>query len=369
MKQYKFKRISTVRKFRIVEKRRKSMKNRNEKNENKNMQITSHDFLIYRNANDDVKVEVLLINKDIWLTQNLIAELFGVARSTITDHINNILKSGELDEKSTVGKTDIANSDKPVKIYNLDMIIAVGYRVNSKKATDFRIWATKILKEYMIKGVVMDDERLKNPNYIFGEDYFEETLERIRNIRASERRFYQKITDIYSACSIDYDKDAEITKTFFKTVQNKLHFAVTGNTAAEIIYNRVDSNKEHMGLTSWKQSPNGPIYKYDVDVAKNYLTEKELHDLNRIVTMYLDYAELQAENHNAMTMQDWIERLDVFLQFNGQDILHNAGKISQKVAQELAYKEYDKFKLKQDKLYVSDYDMFVEQIKLIEDKK
>ena len=344
------------------------MKNRNEKNENKNMQITSHDFLIYRNANDDVKVEVLLINKDIWLTQNLIAELFGVARSTITDHINNILKSGELDEKSTVGKTDIANSDKPVKIYNLDMIIAVGYRVNSKKATDFRIWATKILKEYMIKGVVMDDERLKNPNYIFGEDYFEETLERIRNIRASERRFYQKITDIYSACSIDYDKDAEITKTFFKTVQNKLHFAVTGNTAAEIIYNRVDSNKEHMGLTSWKQSPNGPIYKYDVDVAKNYLTEKELHDLNRIVTMYLDYAELQAENHNAMTMQDWIEKLDAFLQFNGQDILHNAGKISQKVAQELAYKEYDKFKLKQDKLYVSDYDMFVEQIKLIEDK-
>ena len=324
---------------------------------------------IRRNANDDVKVEVLLINNDIWLTQNLIADLFGVARSTITDHINNILKSEELREENTVGKTDVVNSKKPVKIYNLDMIIAVGYRVNSKKATDFRIWATKILKEYMIKGVVMDDERLKNPNYIFGEDYFEEILERIRNIRASERRFYQKITDIYSACSIDYDKDAEITKTFFKTVQNKLHYAVTGNTAAEIIYNRVDSNKEHMGLTSWKQSPNGPIYKYDVDIAKNYLTEKELHDLNRIVTMYLDYAELQAENHNAMTMQDWIERLDVFLQFNGQDILHNAGKISQKVAQELAYKEYDKYKLKQDKLYVSDYDMFVEQIKLIENKK
>ena len=345
------------------------MKNRNEKEEDKNLQITSRDFLIYRNANDDVKVEVLLINNDIWLTQNLIADLFGVTRSTITDHINNILKSEELREENTVGKTDIVNSKKPVKIYNLDMIIAVGYRVNSKKATDFRIWATKILKEYMIKGVVMDDERLKNPNYIFGEDYFEEILERIRNIRASERRFYQKITDIYSACSIDYDKDAEITKTFFKTVQNKLHYAVTGNTAAEIIYNRVDSNKEHMGLTSWKQSPNGPIYKYDVDIAKNYLTEKELHDLNRIVTMYLDYAELQAENHNAMTMQDWIEKLDAFLQFNGQDILHNAGKISQKVAQELAYKEYDKFKLKQDKLYVSDYDMFVEQIKLIEDKK
>ncbi len=179
------------------------MENKKGRNEDKNLQITSHDFLIYRNANDDVKVEVFLINNDIWLTQNLIADLFGVARSTITDHINNILKSEELKEENTVGKTDVVNSKKPVKIYNLDMIIAVGYRVNSKKATDFRIWATKILKEYMIKGVVMDDERLKNPNYIFGEDYFEETLERIRNIRASERRFYQKITDIYSACSIE----------------------------------------------------------------------------------------------------------------------------------------------------------------------
>lgn len=179
------------------------MENKKGRNEDKNLQITSHDFLIYRNANDDVKVEVFLINNDIWLTQNLIADLFGVARSTITDHINNILKSEELKEENTVGKTDVVNSKKPVKIYNLDMIIAVGYRVNSKKATDFRIWATKILKEYMIKGVVMDDERLKNPNYIFGEDYFEETLERIRNIRASERRFYQKITDIYSACRIE----------------------------------------------------------------------------------------------------------------------------------------------------------------------
>lgn len=179
------------------------MENKKGRNEDKNLQITSHDFLIYRNANDDVKVEVFLINNDIWLTQNLIADLFGVARSTITDHINNILKSEELKEENTVGKTDVVNSKKPVKIYNLDMIIAVGYRVNSKKATDFRIWATKILKEYMIKGVVMDDERLKNPNYIFGEDYFEETLERIRNIRASERRFYQKITDIYSVCRIE----------------------------------------------------------------------------------------------------------------------------------------------------------------------
>ena len=333
--------------------------------DNKNLQITTHDFLIYKDSNNEVKVSVMLINNNIWLTQNLIAELFGVARSTITEHINNILNSNELDENNTVGKTDVYNSKKPVKIYNLDMIISVGYRVNSKKATNFRIWATKILKEYMIKGVVMDDERLKNPNYIFGEDYFEETLERIRNIRSSERRFYQKITDIYSSCSIDYDKDSKITKEFFKTVQNKLHYAITGNTAAEIIYNRVDSKKEHMGLTNWKNSPDGPIYKYDVDIAKNYLTEKELKDLNRIVTMYLDYAEIQAENHNAMTMKDWVEKLNAFLQFNGKEILHNAGKISAKVSQELAYKEYEKFKIKQDKLYQSDFDKFLNETKVI----
>lgn len=211
----------------------------------------------------------------------------------------------------------------------------------------------------MIKGVVMDDERLKNPNYIFGEDYFEETLERIRNIRSSERRFYQKITDIYTQCSVDYDKESEETKTFFKTVQNKLHYAVTGNTAAEIIYNRVNSEKKNMGLTNWNNSPDGPIYKYDVDIAKNYLTEKELKDLNRIVTMYLDYAELQAENHNAMTMSDWIEKLNAFLKFNGREILHNAGKISHEIAKELAYKEYDKFKIKQDRFYNSDFDKFI----------
>ena len=329
------------------------------------LQITNHDFLIYRDSNNDVKVSVMLINNDIWLTQNLIAKLFDVGRSTITEHINNILNSGEL-QNNTVGKTDVDNSKKPVKIYNLDMIIAVGYRVNSKKATNFRIWATKVLKEYMIKGFAMDDERLKNPNYIFGEDYFEEMLERIRNIRSSERRFYQKITDIYSSCSVDYDKDSEITKEFFKTVQNKLHYAITGQTAAEIIYNRVDSEKEHMGLKTWKNSPDGPIYRYDVDIAKNYLNEKELNDLNRIVTMYLDYAELQAENHNAMTMKDWVEKLNAFLQFNGKEILYNAGKISARVAQELAYREYDKFKTKQDKLYKSDFDNFLNEMKMIE---
>ena len=333
---------------------------------NKSLQVTNHDFLIYRDENHDVKVSVMLINNDIWLTQDLIAELFGVGRSTITEHINNILNSGELSEETSVGISDISSGGRKPKIYNLDMIIAVGYRVNSKKATNFRIWATKILKEFMIKGVVMDDERLKNPNYIFGEDYFEETLERIRNIRSSERRFYQKITDIYSTCSVDYDKDSEITKEFFKTVQNKLHYAITGNTAAEIIYNRVDSEKENMGLTNWKNSPDGPIYKYDVDIAKNYLSEKELKDLNRIVTMYLDYAELQAENHNAMTMKDWVEKLNAFLQFNGKEILYNAGKVSASVAKELAYQEYDKFRIKQDKLYQSDFNHFLKEVNMIE---
>ena len=346
--------------------------NSNITNQNEHLQVTTHDFLIYRDGNNDVKVSVMLINNDLWLTQDLIAELFGTARSTITEHINNILKEGELKEETSVGISDISSGGRKPKIYNLDMIIAVGYRVNSKKATNFRIWATKVLKEYMIKGFAMDDERLKNPNYIFGEDYFDEMLERIRNIRSSERRFYQKITDIYSSCSVDYNKDSEITKEFFKTVQNKLHYAITGQTAAEIIYNRADAEKEHMGLTNWKNSPDGPIYRYDVDIAKNYLNEKELKDLNRVVTMYLDYAESQAENHNAMTMKDWVEKLNAFLQFNGKEILHNAGKISSKVAQALAYQEYDKFKTKQDKLYRSDFDNFLNEAKNIEgngDKK
>ena len=330
------------------------------------LQMTNKDFIIYKDGDNNVKVSVMLINNDLWLTQDLIAELFGTARSTITEHISNILKEGELSEEHSVGISDGSTMGRKPKLYNLDMIIAVGYRVNSKKATNFRIWATKVLREYMTKGFVLDDERLKNPNNVFGEDYFDEMLERIRNIRSSERRFYQKITDIYSQCSIDYDKDSEITKEFFKTVQNKLHYAVTGNTAAEIIYNRVDCNKENMGLTNWKNSPNGPIYKYDVDIAKNYLNEKELKDLNRIVTMYLDYAELQAESHNAMTMDDWVKKLNVFLQFNGKEILQNSGKISQKVAQELAYKEYDKYRIKQDKMFVSDFDKFLNDTKLFE---
>ena len=284
----------------------------------KDLQVTNRDFLIYKDDNGNVKVNVMLINHDLWLTQNLMSELFDTSRRNIGLHLQNIYFDRELDERSTKKEIFLVQNEgerrvkRKTLVYNLDAIIAVGYRVNSKKATNFRIWATKVLKEYMINGFVMDDERLKNPNYIFGEDYFDELLERIRNIRSSERRFYQKITDIYSQCSIDYDKDSEITKTFFKTVQNKLHFAVTGNTAAEIIYNRANADKENMGLTNWKNSPDGPIYKYDVIIAKNYLSEKELKDLNRIVTMYLDYAEMQAENHNAMTMKDWTQKLNAF---------------------------------------------------------
>ena len=340
----------------------------------KDLQVTNRDFLIYKDDNGNVKVNVVLINHDLWLTQNLMSELFDTSRRNIGLHLQNIYFDRELDESSTKKEIFLVQNEgerrvkRKTLVYNLDAIIAVGYRVNSKKATNFRIWATKVLKEYMIKGFVMDDERLKNPNYIFGEDYFDELLERIRNIRSSERRFYQKITDIYSQCSIDYDKDSEITKTFFKTVQNKLHFAVTGNTAAEIIYNRADANKENMGLNNWKNSPDGPIYKYDVVVAKNYLNEKELKDLNRIVTMYLDYAEMQAENHNAMTMKDWAQKLNAFLKFNGREILHDAGKISREVAKELAYKEYDKFRVKQDRLYNSDFDKFILEVSNMENK-
>ena len=326
-------------------------------------------LIIYKNSEGNIIVDAIYKDETLWLSQKGMSKFFECSTDNISLHLKHIFEEKELEKKSVTEKCSLTADDGKnynTTIYSLDAIIAVGYRINSKKATNFRIWATKILKEYMIKGVVMDDERLKNPNYIFGEDYFEETLERIRNIRSSERRFYQKITDIYSSCSVDYDKDSEITKEFFKTVQNKLHYAITGNTAAEIIYNRVDSEKENMGLTNWKNSPDGPIYKYDVDIAKNYLNEKELKDLNRIVTMYLDYAELQAENHNAMTMKDWVEKLNAFLQFNGKEILHNAGKISDSVAKELAYKEYNKFKVKQDKLYKSDFDNFLNEARMIE---
>jgi hypothetical protein len=330
-----------------------------------------NEVLLYTTPNGNVKVEIWLQNETIWLTQQKIADLFGVDRTVVTKHIGNIFKEGELKEKlvcanfahttqhgAVKGKTQETVS----KFYNLDVIISVGYRVNSTRATQFRIWATERLKEYIIKGFTMDDERLKNPHNIFGKDYFEEQLARIRDIRSSERRFYQKITDIYSQCSADYSADNDITKKFFATVQNKLHWAMTGQTAAEIIYTRVDSKKENMGLTTWKNAPKGKIRKTDVGIAKNYLNEKELGGLNRIVTMYLDYAENQAGKGIVMYMKDWVQKLDVFLQFNEEAILKNAGTVTHEVALALAEKEFEKYRIVQDKLFESDFDKAVKKL-------
>src|SRR3989339_2015142 len=309
-----------------------------------------NEILLYTTPNGKVKVEIYLQNETIWLTQDKIAALFGVQRPAITKHLKNIFESRELSEDSVSSILEHTADDGKIyktKFYNLDAIISVGYRVNSTQATHFRIWATALLKEYIIKGYTMDDERLKNPDNIFGKDYFEEQLARIRDIRSSERRFYQKITDIYAQCSADYDLNAEITKQFFATVQNKLHFAITGQTAAEIIYQRIDSKKPNMGLNTWKNAPKGVIRKTDVIIAKNYLNEKELDSLNRIVTMYLDYAEMQARKGAVMYMKDWIKKLDAFLQFNEKEILSDKGKISSEVALALAEKEYEIFHKKQ----------------------
>jgi len=313
-------------------------------------------------------VEIYLQNETIWLTQQKIADLFGVDRTVVTKHLSNIYAEGELNKEATCAKIAQVQLEgrrevsRQIEFYNLDAIISVGYRVNSSQATAFRIWATELLKEYIIKGFTMDDERLKNPNNIFGKDYFDEQLARIRDIRSSERRFYQKITDIYAQCSADYKAGAEITKTFFATVQNKLHWAITGQTAAEIVQARVDSQKENMGLTHWKNAPAGKIRKTDVGVARNYLNEKELDGLNRIVSMYLDFAEMQANRGVVMYMKDWIERLDAFLQFNERAILHDAGRVSHEVARALAETEYDKYSKKQDALYESDFDQLTKKL-------
>lgn len=322
----------------------------------------TREILFYKTDNGDVRVEILLYQENLWLTQTKLAELFDVQKPAISKHLKNIFESGELDENSVVSKMETTAADGKryaTNYYNLDAIIAVGYRVNSKKATMFRIWANRILKEFIIKGYVMDDERLKEPKNFFGKDYFEEQLERIRDIRSSERRFYQKITDIYSQCSADYDADSPITRDFFATVQNKLRYAVTHHTAAEIIYERADSAKPNMGLTTWKNAPQGRIRKSDVTVAKNYLNENEMSDLNEIVTMYLDYAERQARRGNIMYMQDWVERLDAFLQFNEEDILHDKGKVTAAIAKAFAESEFEKFRVLQDKTYQSDFDRLV----------
>ena len=333
------------------------------------------EFLLYTTPNGKVKVEIFLRNENIWLTQAKIADLFGVERSVVTKHLQNIFKEGELDQNSTCAKIAQVQTEgarrvtRSVEFYNLDAILSVGYRVSSKQATLFRIWATERLKEYIIKGFTMDDERLKNPNNIFGKDYFEEQLARIRDIRSSERRFYQKVTDIYSQCSADYEKDSEETKLFFATVQNKLHWAISRQTAAEIIRHRADSSKQNMGLTSWKNSPEGRIRKSDVSIAKNYLNEAELNILNRIVSLYLDYAELQAQNRKVMYMNDWIKKLDSFLRFNEKEILDNPGKVSAEIAKAFAGAEFDKYSVIQDKIYESDFDREIKKITHKDGKK
>ncbi len=334
-----------------------------------------NDIIFYTTPQGNVKIQVMCNDDTFWLTQKAMSELFGVKVPAISKHLTNIYKEGELSESTTISKMETVVSRgfrgdvvEKLDFYNLDAIIAVGYRVNSMQATQFRIWATKTLKEFIIKGFVMDDERLKQGSR-FGKDYFDELLERIREIRASERRFYLKITDIYEQCSIDYKKDAEITQTFFKTVQNKLHWAITKNTAAQLIAERADANKPNMGLQTWKNAPIGKILKSDIGVAKNYLIEKEIKDLERIVSMYLDYAENQAARQIPMKMADWIQKLDAFLQFNEYELLKDAGKVSHEVAMKLADTEYQKFRVIQDHNFESDFEKESKRIITNKNKK
>jgi hypothetical protein len=340
------------------------------KNTKKSLLAQESNFLLYKTDDGKVNVDVVFYSETIWLTQKKMSELFDVEVNTINYHIKEIFKSNELDRSSTIRKIRIVQKEgtrdveRETEFYNLDMIISVGYRVNSARATQFRIWATKVLKEYIIKGFALDDERLKSGKQ-FGQDYFNELLARIRDIRSSERLFYQKITDIYAQCSVDYNADSETTKAFYATVQNKLHWAIHGHTASELISSRADASKPYMGLTIWKNAPKGKIRKSDVAIAKNYLDEKELRSLNRIVSMYLDYAETQAEQHKIMTMAEWIKKLDSFLKFNEKDVLTNPGKISAEVAKELAEKEFDKYQQQVSGEIVSDFDKLIEKTKKI----
>ncbi len=325
-------------------------------------------FLLYHTADGSVKVEVLYKEESVWLTQKALAELFGVKVPAVNKHLKNIFETGELSEDSVISILETTAADGKTyktKYYNLDAIIAVGYRVNSHQATLFRIWATRTLKEFIVKGFVLDDERLKQGNRVFGKDYFDELLERIREIRASERRFYQKITDIY-ALSVDYDKDAPITKEFFATVQNKLHWAITGKTAAEIIYASADAANLYMGLTTWKHAPDGKILKSEVTVAKNYLSEQHIKELNRIVSAYLDLAENRAERQILMTMMDWGEFLRNFLNLSNYPILADSGRISAEEARIKAEEQFEIYRKRQDTEFISDFDR---EIKRIEGKK
>ena len=315
------------------------------------------EFLIFTSQSGENSIEVKVFDESVWLTQAMISQLFDKGRTTITEHLKNIFESKELDEKSVCREfRHTANDGKTynTKYYNLDAIISIGYRVNSKKATQFRQWATSVLKEFAIKGFVLDKKRLENGSFL-GENYFDKLLEEIREIRLSERMFYQKITDIY-ATSVDYNKDDEITKKFFAKVQNKLHFAIHGHTAAELIYNRADSKKEYMGLTAWDNAPEGKIVKTDVTIAKNYLSRDELEALGLIVNAFLDLAENRAKRNIPMTMEDWASRLDAFLEFDDREILQDNGKITKKIADEKAFSEFEKYRIVQDRLFMSDFD-------------
>lgn len=318
-----------------------------------------NNIVFYTDEEGNLQIEVMLQDENVWLNVNAIAELFDVQRPAITKHINNIYNENELEEKSTCSKMErMGNSGKQkyeIKYYNLDMIISIGFRVNSKKAIKFRTWANKLIREYIIKGFVLDDNRFIKGGKV-NKQYFDELLERIKTIRASERMSYQKITDLFIATSIDYDKKSEEAYLFFKIVQNKLHYAITGYTAAELIYERANAEKENMGLTTWEEAPDGMIYKYDVSIAKNYLNEEEIRKLNNLTTFFLDYAEAMAEESQVMTMRNWIDETDNLLKFRKKEILKNSGKISHKQAIEKANTEYEKFKIRQDMQYISSMD-------------
>ena len=322
-------------------------------------------FLIYSTPEENVLVDVVVKDENIWVTQKAMAELFGVKVPAISKHLKNIFEEGELQQESTISKMETVQNEgtrnikRLVDFYNLDAIISVGYRVNSHKATKFRIWATQILKEYMQKGFAMDDERLKQGKTFFGKDYFRELLERVRSIRASERRIWQQITDIFAECSLDYDEKSPITHQFYATVQNKFHYAITKQTAAEIVYNNADHTKENMGLTTWKNAPDGRILKSDVTIAKNYLSEKEIRQLERAVTGYFDYIEDLIERENTFNMEQFSASINEFLSFRRYDILPDKGKVSHKEAVAKAHAEYDIFNKTQR--IVSDFDLFLQQ--------
>ena len=322
------------------------------------------EFLIFTSQNKEDSIEVKVFEESVWLTQTMIAQLFDVQRPAITKHLKNIFESGELDENQVSSILEhTANDGKTynTKYYSLDAIISVGYRVNSKKATQFRQWATSVLKEFAIKGFVLDKKRLENGSFL-GQNYFDKLLEEIREIRLSERMFYQKLTDIYST-SVDYNKDDETTKNFFAKVQNKLHFAIHGQTAAELIFNRVNSDKEKMGLISWDNAPDGKILKSDVTIAKNYLSRDELESLGRVVNAFLDLAEDRAKRNIPMTMENWATRLDKFLDADDREILKDSGKITKKIANEKAITEFEKYRVVQDRLFMNDFDRLLLNIK------